>query len=109
MEAVVAIVVGVVVFVQAWRLFGPAVNRATQIVGMAGAILLAGLIVLKPLPLLTASSLSAVATSTAIYAVYAALTAGVDTEGPEARGLGLFAVWGHGRHLPDHLLPSDRQ
>ena len=93
MEAVAGIALGVVVFMQAWQLFGLSEPKTTGIVGLVGAILLAALVAFKPLPMLTKATVEALAVSMVIWAVYAALVAGVGLWNLDPRGLGLYSAY----------------
>ena len=93
MEAVAALALGVVVFMQAWQLFGLSEPKTTGIVGAAGAITLVALVAFKPLPILTGVSAAALSASALIWAVYAALVAAVGLWGFDARGLGLYSAY----------------
>ena len=94
MEAVAGIALGVVVFMQAWQLFGLSEPKTTGIVGLVGAILLAALVAFKPLPMLTKATAEALAASMVIWAVYAALVAAVGLWNFDPRGLGLYSAYG---------------
>lgn len=93
MEAIVGIVVGVVVFMHAWQIFGTSQPRTTGLVGAAGAILLAALLAFRPLPSLTKASATAIASSIAVFTLYAALVAAANLWGMDARGLGLYSAY----------------
>ncbi|MBC7234489.1 MAG: hypothetical protein H5T69_01515, partial [Chloroflexi bacterium] len=93
MEAVAALVLGVVVFMQAWQLFGLSESKTTGIVGAAGAIALTALVGWKPLPLLTKVAPGALAASMLIWAIYAALVAAVGLWGFDPKGLGLYSIY----------------
>jgi len=94
MAVVAGLILGVVMFMHAWQLFGFSAPKTTGIVGAAGAILLALLLALKPLPLLTPASPTALSASIVIWAVYAALVAGVGLWGLDPRGLGFYSAYG---------------
>jgi hypothetical protein len=93
MEVVAALALGVVVFMQAWQLFGLSESKTTGIVGAVGAITLVALVAFKPLPLLTGVSAAAFSGSALIWAVYAALVAAVGLWGFDPRGLGLYSAY----------------
>jgi len=93
MEVVAALALGVIVFMQAWQLFGLSESKTTGIVGAAGAITLVALVALQPLPMLTGVPAAALSASTLIWAVYAALVAAVGLWGFDPRGLGLYSAY----------------
>lgn len=94
MSVVVGLILGMVVFMHAWQLFGLSTPKTTGLVGAAGAILLALLLALRPLPLLSSASLTALSASVAVWAIYAALVAGVGLWGLDPRGLGFYSAYG---------------
>jgi len=93
MEAVAAVVLGAVVFLHAWQLFGLAESKTTGLVGAAGALALAALAIWKPAPMLSKAAVEAMAASTLIWAIYAALVAAVGLWDFGPRGLGLYSVY----------------
>jgi hypothetical protein len=93
-EALAGIMLGAVVFMQAWQLFGLSAPRTTGTVGALGAVALVVLAAWQPVPTLTASTNEAVATSFLVWATYAALVAAVGLWEVEDRGLGLYGVFG---------------
>jgi len=92
-EAVAAVVLGVVVFMHAWQLFGLSAPKATGIVGATGAIALTALAVLKPAPPLSRVAPEALSSSILIWAIYAALVAAVGLWNVDSRGLGLYSAY----------------
>lgn len=93
MEMVSALTLGLVVFMHAWQLFGLSESKTTGIVGAAGAIILALLIAWKPLPMVTKVAAEALAIPMAVWAVYAALVAGVGLWNFDPRGLGFYSAY----------------
>lgn len=93
MEAVASIVIGAVLFMHAWQLFGLSHPKTTGLVGAVGAIALASLVVWKPLALLTKVTPEAVSTSVLVWAIYAALVAAVGLWDFDPRGLGLYSIF----------------
>lgn len=93
MEAIAGLVLGVVVFMHAWQLFGLAESKTTGIVGAAGALALAALAIWKPLPMLSKVAAEALAASMLIWAIYAALVAAVGLWDFGSRGLGFYSVY----------------
>ncbi len=94
MEAVAALILGLVVFMHAWQLFGLSESKTTGIVGAAGTLILALLIGWKPpLPMLTKVAAEALATSMVVWAIYAALVAGVGLWNFDPRGLGFYSAY----------------
>lgn len=93
MEAVTALALGIVVFMQGLQILGLSAPKTTGIVGAAGAIVLIALIALKPFPMLMAgASAAAFSTSMLIWAVYATLVAAVGLWDFDPRGLGLYSA-----------------
>lgn len=93
MEAVAVIVLGGVLFMHAWQLFGLSHPKTTGLVGAVGAIALASLVVWKPLAMLSEAKLEAEATSVLVWAIYAALVAAVGLWDFDSRGLGLYSIY----------------
>lgn len=93
MEAVAAVVLGVVVFMHAWQLFGFLEPKTTGMVGAVGAIALVALVGWKPLRTLTEISGAALSASVLIWAIYAALVAAVGLWNFGSRGLGLYSAY----------------
>ena len=93
MEAVAAMVLGVVFFMQAWQLFGPSQPKTTGIVGAAGAIGMAALVAWKPLDMLTKAEVAALSISVALWAIYAVLLAAEGLWGFDTRGFGLYSIF----------------
>ncbi len=94
MAVVAGLILGVVMFMHAWQLFGFSAPKTTGLIGAAGATLLALLLALKPLPLLTPASASALSAAVVVWAIYAALVAGVGLWDFDARGLGFYSAFG---------------
>ena len=93
MEAVAALVLGVVVFMHAWQLFGFSESKTTGMVGAVGAIALAALVAWSPLSMLTKTTRTAISSSMLIWAIYAALVAAVGLWNFGSRGLGLYSAY----------------
>jgi hypothetical protein len=93
MEAVAAVILGVVLFMQAWQLFGLSHPKTTGLVGAAGAIVLVSLLAWQPLPLLSGVKAQALSVSIGTWAIYAALVAAVGLWNFEPRGFGLYSIW----------------
>jgi hypothetical protein len=94
MEAVVAVVVGVVVSMHGMQLFGLSHPKIAGTVGAVGATAPTLRTALRSLPLLTAATSGCVASSVVVWVIYAALVAVAGLWGFDARGLGLFSAWG---------------
>jgi hypothetical protein len=94
MEALAGIILGAVVFMHAWQLFGLSAPRTTGTVGALGAVALVALAVWQPVPALTAATLEAIATSLFVWAIYAALVGAIGLWAFEDRGLGLYSLFG---------------
>lgn len=101
MEAVASIVIGAVLFMHAWQLFGLSHPKTTGLVGAVGAIALASLVVWKPVAILSvtkppeavAALFMAVSISVLVWAIYAALVAAVGLWDFDPRGLGLYSIF----------------
>jgi hypothetical protein len=93
-EALAGIILGAVVFMHAWQLFGLSAPRTTGAVGALGAVALVALAVWQPVPTLTAATREALATSLFAWAIYAALVGAIGLWEFEDRGLGLYSVFG---------------
>ena len=94
MEAVAAMVLGAVLFMHAWQLFGLSQPKTTGIVGAAGAIVFASLLAWQPIAMVTKVGAAPFSTSVVVWAIYAALVAAVGLWGFDARGLGLYSIFG---------------
>ncbi len=93
MEAVVALLLGIVLFMHAWQLFGLSSPKTTGIVGAAGAVALSALVIQSPIAMMTKVEPAAFANSVVVWAIYAVLVAAVGLWGFEARGLGLYSIF----------------
>lgn len=93
MEALAAVVLGAVLFMHAWQLFGLSQPKTTGIVGAAGAVVLASLVAWQPIAAMTGAEPAAFSISVAVWAIYAALVAAVGLWGFDARGLGLYSIF----------------
>lgn len=93
MEALAAVILGVVLFMHAWQLFGLSHPKTTGIVGAVGAITLASLVIWQPIARITEVGPGALSISIAIWAIYAALVAAVGLWGFDTRGLGLYSIF----------------
>jgi len=93
MEALAAVILGAVLFMHAWQLFGLSHPKTTGIVAAAGAIILASLVAWQPVATMTKVEPGALSTSIAVWAIYAALVAGAGLWGLDARGLGLYSIF----------------
>ena len=94
MEALAAVTLGIVLFMHAWQLFGLSHLKTTGMVGAIGAIILTSLVAWQPVAGITGVGPAALSTSIVIWAIYAALVAAVGLWGFDARGLGLFSIFG---------------
>jgi hypothetical protein len=92
MEALAAIILGTVLFMQAWHLFGFSHPKTTGIVGAVGAIILASLVAWQPIARITGVEPGALSISMTVWAIYAALVAAIGLWGFDNRGLGLYSI-----------------
>ena len=88
MEALAAVILGTVLFMHAWQLFGLSHPKTTGIVGAVGAITLASLVIWQPIARMTGVEPGALSISIAVWAAYAALVAAVGLW-----GLGLYSIF----------------
>lgn len=92
MEIVAALLLSVVLFMHAWQLFERSDPKTTGIVAALGAIALTAIVALKPLEM--HDNYAGFAAMIMVWAIYAALVAGVGLWGFDPRGLGLFCAYG---------------
>lgn len=93
MEVVIGFTLGAVFFMQGCEYFGLSQPKTTGVVGVIGAIVLASLAIWKPLAALANVPMEALAATSVLLAIYAALVAAVGLWDSDSRGLGLYSAF----------------
>ncbi|MCL5026108.1 MAG: hypothetical protein M1531_06400 [Chloroflexi bacterium] len=94
MEAVFAALLGSVLFMHAWQMFGLSDRKTSGIVGLVGALGLASLALFKPVPMLTKVEAGPFTILLLTWATYSTLIAATGLWDFDLRGFGFWSILG---------------
>jgi len=93
MEALVFVIIGAVLFTQAWNLLRLIDTKVMGMVAATGALALGALVVWQPVAPVTAVGGGVLATLILVAVIYCAALAGIGLWGFDPRALGLYSIF----------------